>query len=475
MEAQNHQRNIAFFPLMAQGHVIPTIHMAKLFVSRGLKATIITTTVDAPFILKKIETSGTHINIFTIKVPAVEVGLPEHCENVHSVTSPEMQEKFCKATTLLGPQLELFLKQWRPDCLVADMFFPWATDVASKQGIPTLIFHGTSYFALCAMLCVYLYKPHNQVSSDSEPFVIPNLPHKIELDRKKIPDFYKDGVENEFKKLYEESMEALKRSYGVLVNSFYELEHSYSDHYINVLGIKAWHIGPLWLCNEDEDHKLSTDDHECMKWLDKKKSNSVIYVCFGSLSNFGDAQLLEIAIGLEASGHQFIWVVNKQKNIEETWLPKGFEERIEGKGMIVRGWAPQVMILSHEAVGGFVTHCGWNSTLEAVCCGVPMVTWPLLADQFYNEKLITQVLEIGIGVGAQEWTSRVDGEIVKSENIEKAVTKAMGGEEAEEMRSRAGGYAEMARRAIEEGGSSYSDLDKLIEELRSHAISRGTN
>ncbi|XP_004305941.1 PREDICTED: UDP-glucose flavonoid 3-O-glucosyltransferase 7-like [Fragaria vesca subsp. vesca] len=474
METQNHKLHIAFFPFMAQGHVIPAIHLTKLFVSRGLKATIITTPADAPFIRKKIENSGTQINIFTIKVPAVEVGLPENCENFHSATSPEMQAKFFKATTLLGPQLELFLKQRKPNCLVADMFFPWATDVASKLGIPTLIFHGISYFALCATLCVHLYKPHNQVSSDSEPFVIPNLPDKIELNRKKIPDFVKDGVENEFKKMYEESMEALKSSYGVLVNSFYELEHSYADHYRNVLGLKAWHIGPLWLCNEVEDQKLSTDEHECMKWLDRKKPNSVVYVCFGSLANFGDAQLLEIAIGLEASGHHFIWVVNKQNIIEENWLPEGFEERIEGKGMIIRGWAPQVKILSHEAVGGFVTHCGWNSTLEAVCAGVPMVTWPLFAEQFYNEKLITQVLGIGVDVGAQEWI-RVDGEIVKSENIEKAVRKAMVGEKAEEMRSRARGYAEMARRAIEEGGSSYTDLNSLIEELRSRAITTETS
>lgn len=473
MGTQNHELHIAFFPFMAQGHIIPAIHMAKLFVSRGLKVTIITTLADAPFIHKKIENSGTQIHIFTIKMPTIEVGLPENCESFHSATSPEMQAKFFKAITLLGPQLEQFLQQNRPNCLVGDMFFPWATDVASKLGIPMLIFHGISYFALCATLCVHLYNPHNQVSSDSELFIIPNLPDQIELNRKKIPDFVKDGVENEFKKVYEASMEALNRSYGVLVNSFYELESAYADHFSKVLGIRAWHIGPLWLCNEGafeiEDDKASIDEQECMRWLNTKKPNSVVYVCFGSLANFGDAQLLEIAKGLEASGHQFIWVVKIQENREENWLPEGFEERIEGKGVIIRGWAPQVKILSHEAVGGFVTHCGWNSTLEAVCAGVPMVTWPVFAEQFYNEKLITQVLKIGVGVGAQEWT-RADGEIVKSENIDKAVTKAMVGEGAEEMRSRARGYAEMARRAVEKGGSSYSDLNALIEELRSQAI-----
>jgi hypothetical protein len=103
---------------------------------------------------------------------------------------------------------------------------------------------------------------------------------------------------------------------------------------------------------------------------------------------------MEIAMGLEASGQQFIWVVRKGKNEEkkdrEDWgVPKGFEKRMEGKGVIINGWAPQVLTLDHEAVGGFVTHCGWNSTLEGITAGVPMVTWPVFAELFYNEKLCT--------------------------------------------------------------------------------------
>ncbi|KAL6270459.1 hypothetical protein ACE6H2_027370 [Prunus campanulata] len=474
MGTKNHQLHIALFPFMAQGHIIPFIDMAKLFVSRGLKATIITTALDAPFIHKKIENSTSPVHIFTIEVPTLEVGLPANCQSLHLATSPEMQTKFFKATGLLEPQLERFLQHKKPDCLVADMFFPWATDVASKFGIPRLIFHGTSGFSLCTTLCVFLYKPRLQVSSDSETFFIPNLPDEIELTRKKLPDFIRDGVENDFSRFHDECMKAEERSYGVLVNSFYELEPAYADHYTNVLGIKAWHIGPLWICNEGaKEDKVSIDEqHECIKWLDSKKPNSVVYVCFGSLSNFVDAQLLEIAKALESSGQQFIWVVKKQNNDQENqqdWLPEGFEKRIEGKGLIIRGWAPQVKILSHEAVGGFVTHCGWNSTLEAVCAGVPMATWPVFAEQFYNEKLITQVLRIGVGIGAKEW-SRVAVECVKSDAIEKAVTRTMVGEEAEEMRNRARGYAEMARRAVEIGGSSHSNLNALIEELRSHDI-----
>ncbi|XVE93402.1 hypothetical protein REPUB_Repub01dG0189000 [Reevesia pubescens] len=121
-------------------------------------------------------------------------------------------------------------------------------------------------------------------------------------------------------------------------------------------------------------------------------------------------------MALEASEQQFIWVVRRQKNNEEEedWLLEGFEKRMEGKGVIIRGWAPQVLILDHEAVGRFVTHCGWNSTLEGVSAGVPMVTWPVFADQFYNEKLLTQVLKIGVDVGVQQYVRTV-GDFVKTD------------------------------------------------------------
>ncbi|KAK6282561.1 hypothetical protein POUND7_016386 [Theobroma cacao] len=142
---------------------------------------------------------------------------------------------------------------------------------------------------------------------------------------------------------------------------------------------------------------------------------------------------------------------------------------MEGKGLIIRGWAPQVLILDHEAIGGFVTHCGWNSTLESVCAGVPMVTWPVAAEQFYNEKLLTQILRIGIGVGAQKW-ARLVGDFVKREAIEKAVREIIVGDRADEMRSRAKALAESGRKAVEKGGSSDADLNALIQELRACAL-----
>ena len=175
-------------------------------------------------------------------------------------------------------------------------------------------------------------------------------------------------------------------------------------------------------------------------------------------------------MALEASGQRFIWVVRKEKNDEkskENWLPEGYEERIQGKGLIVRGWAPQVLILDHEAIGGFITHCGWNSVLEGVSAGLPMVTWPCFGDQLFNEKLVIDVLKIGVPVGVQKMTM-VEGDFIRRGAIEKAMKEIITGDKADEMRNRAQALGKMAKKAIEEGGSSYCDMGALIQELKEH-------
>ncbi|KAK2991552.1 hypothetical protein RJ640_016587 [Escallonia rubra] len=471
------QRHVVFFPLMAHGHMIPALDMAKLFASRGVKTTIITTHLNAPVFTKTVERTkhlGMEMGLRVIKFPTVEAGLPEGCESLDQVTSDDLIPNFINALSMLEEQLEQVLQECRPNCLVADMFFPWATDVAAKFDIPRLVFHGSSFFALCVTESLRLHKPYKNVSSDSEPFVLPDFPHEIKLTKKQLYGRETEEAETDFTKFLSQVSESYLRSYGVVFNSFYELEPDYADHYRKVLKRKAWHIGPILLCNRDAEDKAergkkaSVDEADCLKWLDSKKPNSVLYVCFGSMATFTTSQLYEMAMGLEASGQQFIWVVRREKDEEdEKWLPEGFEERVKDRGLIIRGWAPQVLILNHEAVGGFVTHCGWNSTLEGVCAGVPMVTWPVFAEQFYNEKLITEVLRTGVAVGSKEW-NRLTSDGVKREAIENAVKQIMVGSEAAERRSRAKELKEKARQAVEEGGSSYSDLNALFEALRSY-------
>nr|XP_011468623.1 PREDICTED: UDP-glucose flavonoid 3-O-glucosyltransferase 7-like [Fragaria vesca subsp. vesca] len=439
METESQQQlHIFFFPFMGPGHSIPIIEIAKQFASYSVKSTIITTPLNAPQFSKAIQRRkhlgfDHEIELLLLKFPSVEAGLPQECESYNLATSTlEMELTFFKAITLLEPQFEQVLDKHRPHCLVVDTMFPWATTAASKFGIPSLLFHGTGFFSLCASKSIIIHQPHLKLSSDSESVVIPDLPVEIKIKGSQIPSYLKLNLVNEFTKLFRSSKDAEDRSYGVIVNSFYELEPDYADHYRKMFGKKIWIIGP------------------------------------GSLYN----KLLEIAVGLEASGQEFIWVVNKENKDKEEWLPEGFEQRMEGKGLIIRGWAPQVLILEHEAIGGFVTHCGWNSILEGVSAGVPMITWPVSAEQTFNEKLVTEILRTGVAVGADIWGTFAD-EIVKMEAgvkrvaIEKSVILIMVGDEAEVMRSRAKELGKMARMAVEEGGSSFKDLRALIAELRS--------
>ncbi|XVF01302.1 hypothetical protein REPUB_Repub04eG0076400 [Reevesia pubescens] len=482
MDSKPHPLHILFFPHLAHGHLIPTTDMARLFARQGVKATIVTTQLNAPFFSQIIEREiklGIEIDIHIIKFPSTEAGLPEGIENISSITSQEMGFKFFKAISLLQQPLEQVLEDCHPNCLVADAMFPWATEVARKVGIPRLVFHGTSYFALSIYDSLRRYEPLKNVTSDSQPFEVPGIPDKIKMTRLQQPVELRGSIINEeMKVLLHQVVESVNTSYGVLVNSFQELEPAYVEYYRKVIGRKTWHVGPLSLCNRNTEDKsqrgnaASNDAVECLRWLDTKKHNSVFYICFGSVSWFSDDQLNEIAKGLEASGQDFIWVVrNVKKEDKEGWLPEGFEVRMEGKGLILRGWAPQVMILDHEAVGGFMTHCGWNSTLESITAGVPMVTWPGSNEQFYNEKLVTEILRVGISVGAKEWSRWMGNRkfLVTKENITEAVTQLMVGEEANEIRKRASALKWMAKKAVEEGGSSHSDLKAFLDGLRSNS------
>ncbi|KAH6772695.1 hypothetical protein C2S52_004494 [Perilla frutescens var. hirtella] len=468
------QLHIVLIPAMAQGHMIPMLEMAKLFTSRGIKTTIIATPAFAGPVTKSRQ-SGHDIGLSVTDFPPKGSSLPDHVASFDQISTPDLVTKFLRAMELLQGPVETILQELQPNCVVSDMFLPWTADSAAKFGIPRLVFFGTSCFSRCLSEEMELQKPYKNVSSDSEPFVLGGLPHELSFARSQLPPFHLQEEENDFKKLFSQISESAKNTYGEVVNSFYELESAYLDHFKNVLGKKAWQIGPLLLCSNEAERKSqrgkesAIDEHECLAWLDSKRPNSVVYVCFGSSTTFTKAQLHETAAGLEESGQDFIWVVRKGKDQENELdlLPQGFEERVKGKGLIIRGWAPQLMILDHPAIGAFVTHCGWNSTLEGICAGVPMITWPVFAEQFYNEKLVTEVLETGVSVGNKRWM-RVASEGVGRDAVAEAVEQIMLGGGAPEMRRRAKYYKEMARKAVEEGGSSYNTLNALMEELSTY-------
>ncbi|KAK4757463.1 hypothetical protein SAY87_018764 [Trapa incisa] len=338
---------IFFFPFLAPSHLIPMADMAKLFASRGVKSRLLTTSYHEQLFNRSIQRAkelGSDIGVLAMEFPWQEVGLPEECQNIDLISSIEMWLKYLTAVTKLDEQFERLLEEHCPDCVVSDLFLPWTVDVLAKFGIPRIVFPGISHFAVGASHCIRLYEPHTKVSSDSEPFLIPNFPGGISMTRAKLPDFIKEVTyATEFNK---ELLESEARSYGVIMNSVYELEPAYADYYRDVLGRRSWSVGPVFLCNKAAEEKLrrwgksasaGTGDGDdgrdgCLKWLDTKKPNSVVYICFGSIARFTPLQLREIALGLEASGQQFAWVVNKDKTIEagkEDWLPQGAAELSE--------------------------------------------------------------------------------------------------------------------------------------------------
>jgi hypothetical protein len=207
-----------------------------------------------------------------------------------------------------------------------------------------------------------------------------------------------------------------------------------------------------------------------MSWLDAQPKKSVVFLCFGSIGSFPIEQLKEIAIGLENSGRRFLWVVRSPPETDpakifkpttepdlDILLPKGFLDRTRDRGMVVIQWAPQVEVLKHEAVGGFVSHCGWNSTLEAASFGVPMICWPLYAEQKMNKVFLVEEMKIGIELKGY------DEGFVQADELEAKVKWIIGSEGGAELRNRMMKMKESAIEAMKEGGSSFDAFAEFLE------------
>ncbi|XP_066400327.1 scopoletin glucosyltransferase-like [Miscanthus floridulus] len=470
--------HILFFPFIAPGHLIPVAAMAALFASRGIKCTILTTPVNATVIRSAVDeannafrgTDALAIHISTIPFP--DVGLPPGVESVVGISEADLH-KLLEGVQRLREPLDRFLAEHHPvpDAVVVDSFYLWAADVAAEHGIPRLSFLGSSLFARACNESLLRNNPFALAPDDPDAVVsLPELPHRVALRRSQVMDPRKDQLQWDYNQLVHA---ADRRSYGEVFNSFAELEPDYVEHYRTTLGRRVWLVGPVAHANASEDD-MPPGAERCLRWLDEKPRGSVVYLAFGTLANFSEAELREVARGLQLSGKNFLWVM-KSGGADTTadaseWMPEGFAELIDvgARGLLFRGWAPQRLILEHSAVGGFVTHCGWNSVLEAVSAGVTLVTWPRYADQFYNEKLVVEVLKMGVGVGAGDYASHLEvrREVISGVKIAEAIDGVMGGDqEAEAIRKKAMELRGKARSATDKGGTSYDDVGKLIHEL----------
>jgi hypothetical protein len=260
------------------------------------------------------------------------------------------------------------------------------------------------------------------------------------------------------KKLLKCLVDATRSSSGVILNTFRDLENSDIQKIANGIGVPIYPIGPLHKISLGTDDSLLAQDWACLEWLDKQEVDSVLYVSFGSLACIDEKELLEIAWGLANSQMPFLWVIrhNLVKSSNDVSLPDGFKEVTHGRGMVVP-WVPQQEVLRHRAIGGFWTHNGWNSTLESICEGVPMICRPQFADQMINMRYVQEVWKIGF---------ELDGDLERGK-IERAVKKLLCTEEGRHMRQRAKDLRNKAIKCIKEEGTSKSAIELLVNHIMS--------
>ncbi|XP_049406360.1 UDP-glycosyltransferase 73C1-like [Solanum stenotomum] len=472
------QLHFLLIPLMSQSHIIPLVDLAKLLALHGVNVSIITTPINA----KRYKSIVTHaiksnlkIKIIPLHFPSQEVGLPQGCENLDTLKSLELFKDFFLASEMMQEPLEKLIQDLepKPSCIISTSPLIWTQQVANKFKIPRYIFQTISCFTLYCSHMLNETKIH-----DKDSFLIPNIPHKIEFTKGQTLNGNITKQSQDMQSIIDQIKQSQDLARGTLINTFEELEPWYVDSYKKFVN-NVFCVGPVSLCNKEIDemvdrgNKASIDEHICLKWLDSMKPKSVMYACFGSLCNISFLQMKEIGLGLESSNVPFIWIIrglNFTLEVEKWLMDENFEEKVKGRGMIIRGWAPQVLILTHPSIGGFLTHCGWNSTLEGISCGVPMITFPMFAEQFYNEKFIVNILKIGVRVGVEvsinSWNEEKNGVLVNKDQVKSAINQLMDkGLEGEERRKRAKELVHISKKAIQEEGSSYLNIKLLIEDV----------
>ncbi|KAK9105351.1 hypothetical protein Scep_022195 [Stephania cephalantha] len=360
-----------------------------------------------------------------------------------------------------------------PSALLSDFFLGSTLRLASDLSIPRFLFSPSAALFLSITNSLWRHLPNP--SPNNNPIIsFPEIPNSPSLPFSHLSTIYRNYIKSDRTPDWEfikEGMLANMDSYGVVINSFADLDSDYLNHLKPDLGHnRVWAVGPLLPAHDDPGERggsSSVVKDELLAWLDSCPDASVVYVCFGSQAVLTNRQMEGLARGLELSGARFVWSVKEptKGHAEGAYgsVPGGFGERVKGRGLVIRGWAPQVVILSHRAVGAFLTHCGWNSVLESVVAGVPMLTWPMGADQFST----AWVLEKRAGVAVRVCEGA--GTVPEAEGLARTVAEAVS-EGVELRRMRARELSEAALGAVREGGNSYRDLDGLMEELRGLAL-----
>ncbi|PWA59223.1 UDP-glycosyltransferase 71E1 [Artemisia annua] len=357
---------------------------------------------------------------------------------------------------------------------VLDMFCMTMVDVANEFGVPTYNYFTSSASMLGLMFDLQAKRDEegNDVTELKDLGLELSIPSFVNpVPAKVLPELVlnKGGA-----KMFLDLAKRFRETKGIIINTFQELERHGVEYLLssNANIPPLFPVGPILNLSKAKNDSIT---EVIMTWLNDQPESSVVFLCFGSMGSFSEKQVKEIAVALERSGHRFLWSLRRPQpkgkmeqpkeyeNYEEV-LPEGFIERTSSVGKVI-GWAPQTHVLSHPSVGGFVSHCGWNSTLESIWCGVPIAAWPLYAEQQINAFQL--VVELGITAEIRidyrcDMRRGINNITVAAEEIEEGIRRLMNDHE---MRNKVKEMKEQSRLAVLEGGSSYASIGFFIDHL----------
>ncbi|XP_077219332.1 7-deoxyloganetin glucosyltransferase-like [Tasmannia lanceolata] len=448
------KQHVICVPFPAQSHINAMMQVAKLLNSKGFYVT---------FVL----TEFFHTRLVRSRGPDSVKGSDEFrfetitdgMESSEEDTTQDIR-KLCLSTqkNCLSPFRNIVTKLNqsgnfpRVSCIVSDGIMTFTLRVSEEYGIPGVVFWPIS-------ACSLMWFIHFPEMIERGILLLKGMRgmHLKDCSRMRTTD----PGNTMLKFMVEEIQNSFKAS-AIVLNTFDDLEHEVLSAMRSIYH-RVYTIGPLTFhCRGMPESSLKStrtnlwiEETECLKWLDKQEAASVLYVNFGSLASLTCQQLNEFAWGLANTKHPFMWVIRRNIVIDvQAILPQDFMTEIEGRGLIA-SWCPQEEVLSHPSIAWFLTHCGWNSIVESICGGVPMICWPQFGDQPTNCRYICNEWGIGVEISND----------VKREEIEHVVREAMEGEEGMEMRLKAMKWKESAENATRQGGSSSTNLDRLISEV----------
>nr|AFJ52909.1 UDP-glycosyltransferase 1 [Linum usitatissimum] len=464
---ETQQQQLVFIPSPGVGHLVSMVELARLLVHRystlSVSLLIITSPATATLTGRYIESLSSNLT------PQIQlVNLPNDDSNPASSLLSIIESQKPIVTEAVAASLSGSTSP-RLAGFVLDMFCTSMLEVADEFNVPSYIFFTSGAAFLGFMLRIQSLhddEGFDVTESEEAELVIPSYSNPVP--RKVFPSTV---LKKDWAAVLYRLARDFRKTKGILVNTVKEVESyaidSLSRGLINNPNIYT--VGPILNLKEDTS---SSNSNDVIQWLDEKPESSVVFLCFGSMGAFGEEQVKEIACALEQSGLRFLWSLRRRSEKEAGWasptdyedvsevLPEGFLNRTAEVGKVI-GWAPQTAVLAHKAVGGFVSHCGWNSTLESLWFGVPMATWPLYAEQQINAFLA--VKELGIGIEIKMDYRVESGDVVKAEEIERGIRSLMDKDcglkkKVEELRDR-------IREAFVDGGSSSSSIAQFIQDL----------